>query len=73
MIFSLSNYSENWAEKKVTDITVKKDSAADLAKRVFDDEDDVEETASDETGEDQPPATADAEKADLAHPETKAV
>ena len=73
VIFSLSNNSDGWVEKKATDLTLKKDSAADLAKRVFDNEDDVEEPATDETVEDQPSTTADPEKADLASPETQAV
>lgn len=73
VIFSLSNNSEDWSEKKSTDMTLREDSAKKLAARVFDDEDDEEETATDETVEDQPPTTADAEKTDLADPETKAV
>jgi hypothetical protein len=72
-IFSLSNNSNDWVEKKATELTIPKYSAKELASRIFDDDDDVAETASDESGEDQPSAEADTEKADLGSHETQAV
>lgn len=73
VIFSLSNNSRDWVEKNATELTIPKDSAAALASRIFDEVDEVEETATDETVEDQPPTEAHTEKTDLASNETQAV
>jgi hypothetical protein len=72
-IFALSNFG--WKNPQHIDqtLTVKGDSAAALAKRVFDDDDEVEETATDETVEDQSSTEAHAEKADLASAETESI
>ena len=40
-----------WTEKREDTLKVKRDSAADLAKRVFDEEDDEAETSADEAGQ----------------------